>query len=391
MTPLSVKRLSVIKPSRVLATAALCVIVSMLHGCGGGATDTHNASSGDKSGAKQVVNLYIWADFLGPDTLTAFEQQTGIKVRVSYFETDETLESRLLTGNSGFDVVDPTAPFFQRQIRSGAYLPLDKGKIPNLVNLDPAIMSRVAENDPGNKYGVVYMWGTDGIGYNEALLARALHNVPVNSWRLILDPTYAARLAGCGINIFDSPTEMVRLVLRYLGKDPNAPSPNDLAEVERDLMRIRPFVRNIDSTGYIQAMANGDLCIAVGYNGDFIQARKRALEAANGNRIAYVIPNEGSLIYFNMLAIPKDAPNAANAHAFINYLLSPPVIAKISNAIGYANANAASTPLVDASIVTDTSVYPTAEERQRLFVQRDASPELSREITRIWQRFKTGQ
>ena len=252
-------------------------------------------------------------------------------------------------------------------------------------------MSRVAENDPGNRYGVVYMWGTDGIGYNKAMVARALPNVPINSWRILLDPAYAARLAPCGINIFDSPTEMVRLVLRYLGRDPNAPSPQDLTEVEHVLLKIRPFVRTIDSPGYIQAMANGDICISVGYNGDFIQARKRALEAANGNRIAYVIPDEGSLIYFNMLAIPKDAPNAANAHALINYLLSPPVIAKISNAIGYANANAAATPLVDASIVQDSAVYPTAEERARLFVQKDSSPELSREITRIWQRFKTQQ
>jgi putrescine transport system substrate-binding protein len=371
--------------------AALCVVACLVQGCGGASSGARSAAGGDKSAGKQVVNLYIWADFLGPDTLTAFEKQTGIKVRVSYFETDETLESRLLTGNSGFDVVDPTAPFFQRQIRSGAYLPLDTAKLPNLANLDPAIMARVAENDSGNKYGIVYMWGTDGIGYNKELVARTLPNVQVNSWRLILDPAYAARLAGCGINIFDSPTEMVRLVLRYLGKDPNAPGAQDLVEVERILMKIRPFVRNIDSAGYIQAMANGDLCIAVGYNGDFIQARKRAQEAGKGNQIVYVIPDEGSLIYFNMLAIPKDAPNAANAHAFINYLLSPTVIAQISNAIGYANANAAATPLVDASIVGDTAVYPTAEERKRLFVQRDASPELSREITRIWQRFKTGQ
>jgi putrescine transport system substrate-binding protein len=370
--------------------AALCV-AGLVQGCDAGDPGARRAAAGDSSAGKQVVNLYIWADFLGPDTLEVFEQQTGIKVRVSYFETDEVLESRLLTGNSGFDVVDPTAPFFQRQIRSGAYLPLDRAKLPNLVNLDPAIMERVAENDPGNQYGVVYMWGTDGIGYNQALVARALPNVPINSWRLVLDPVYAARLAGCGINVFDSPTEMARLVLRYLGRDPNSPSPQDLAEVERVLMRIRPFVRTIDSAGYIQAMANGDICVSVGYSGDFVQARKRALEAANGNRIAYVIPDEGSLIYFNMLAIPRDAPNAANAHAFINYLLSPPVIAKISNAIGYANANAAATPLVDASLVKDAAIYPTTEERARLFVQRDASPELSREIIRIWQRFKTGQ
>lgn len=370
-----------------LAIALLSAGAALVQGCGG-------ASSGPPSravGAPQVVNIYIWADFLGPDTLEGFEKQTGIKVRVSYFETDETLESRMLTGHSGFDVVDPTAPFFQRQIRSGAYQPLDPAKLPNLKNLDPTIMTRVALNDPGNKYGVVYMWGTDGIGYNEAAVAKALPNVPLDSWSLVLDPIYASRLAGCGINIFDSPSEMVRLVLRYLGKDPNTPNPQDLQAVEQVLMAIRPFVRTIDSPGYIQAMANGDICIGAGYSGDFVQSRKRAQEAGNGNRIAYMLPKEGSLIYFNMLAIPRDAPNSDNAHAFINYLLSPPVVAKISDAIGYANANVAATRLVDPSITRDLAVYPTAEEQKRLFVQMDASPELSREITRIWQRFKTGQ
>lgn len=373
------------------ALAALCAGTLPLQGCGGADTSARSAAHGDKSGGKQFVNLYIWADFLGPDTLATFEQQTGIKVRVSYFETDETLESHMLTGHSGFDVVDPTASFFERQIRSGAYLPLDPTKLPNLKNLDPTIMARVVLNDPGNKYGVVYMWGTDGIGYNEAAVSKALPNVPLDSWRLVLDPLYASRLAGCGINIFDSPSEMVRLVLRFLGKDPNAPSSQDLQAVEHVLMTIRPFVRTIDSPGYIQAMANGDICIGVGYSGDFVQSRKRAQETGNGKRIAYMIPKEGSLIYFNMLAIPRDAPDSDNAHTFINYLLSPPVVAKISNAIGYANANVAATRLVDPSITGDIAVYPTAKERQRLFVQMDVSPELSREITRIWQRFKTGQ
>lgn len=372
--------------SRSFAAVALFIATFLLQGCGRGGAVQPGAG-----GDPQVVNLYIWADFLGPDTVTDFEKQTGIKVRVSYFETDETLESRMLTGHSGFDVVDPTAPFFQRQIRSGAYQPLDPGQLPNLKNLDSSIMARVAANDPGNRYGVVYMWGTDGIGYNEAAMAKALPGVPLDSWRLILDPAYASRLAGCGINIFDSSTEMIRLVLRYLGKDPNAPSPQDLAAVEHVLLAIRPFVRTIDSPGYIEAMANGDICIGVGYSGDFVQSRKRAHEAGNGNRIAYVIPKEGSLVYFNMLAIPRDAPHAANAHAFIDYLMSPPVAAKISNVIGYANANERATPLVDPSLTADTAVYPTNEEKNRLFVQLDSPPPLSREITRIWQRFKTGQ
>jgi len=376
---------------KLFAMAMLCLSASFMISCGSPDSGSRKTQAGDKNADNKVLNFYNWADFIAPDTIASFEKLTGVKVRASYFETDETLEGRMLTGNSGFDVVVPTAPFMQRQIRSGAYLPLDKTKLPNLVNLDPAIMARVALNDPGNAHGVVYMWGTAGIGYNVKMVAEVLPKVPPNSWRLIFDPTFTARLATCGINILDSPSEVVRLVLKYLDKNPNAPSPQDLADVETVLVKIRPYIRNIDSSGYVQAMANGDICIALGYNGDFVQARKRAKEAKNGISIDYVIPEEGSLIYFNMLAIPRDAPNAANAHLFINYLMNPQVIANITNFIGYANANAAASPLLDASIASDPVIYPPPDQQRRLFVQSDDSPEQSRAITRIWQRFKTAQ
>jgi putrescine transport system substrate-binding protein len=374
-----------------LAAALLCVSTSFILSCGNSESDARNGHADGKNADNKVLNFYNWADFIAPDTIASFEKLTGVKVRASYFETDETLEGRMLTGNSGFDVVVPTAPFMQRQIRSGAYLPLDKTKLPNLVNLDPAIMARVALNDPGNAHGVVYMWGTAGIGYNVKMVAEVLPKVPLNSWHLIFDPAFTARLATCGINILDSPSEVVRLVLKYLEKNPNAPSTQDLADVETVLVKIRPYIRNIDSSGYVQAMANGDICIALGYNGDFVQARKRATEAKNGITIDYVIPEEGSLIYFNMLAIPRDAPHAANAHLFINYLMNPRVIADISNFLGYANANSAASPLLDPSIVADTAVYPTPDEQQRLFVQMDDSPEQLRAVTRLWQKFKTAQ
>jgi len=218
-----------------------------------------------------------------------------------------------------------------------------------------------------------------------------LPGVPVDSWRLIFDPAIAAKLAKCGISTLDAPAGVVRLVLKYLGRNPNAPSAQDLADAEGVLHGIRPYIRTIDSSNIIETMANGDICIALGYNGDFFQARQRAKEAKNGIQIDYLIPQEGSLLWFDMLAIPRDAPHVANAHLFINYLMDPQVIAHVTNSIGNANANTAATPLIDASIAEDTGVYPTPEQQRRLFVQMDDSPEQSRAITRIWQRFKTAQ
>ncbi|HEY4969208.1 MAG TPA: polyamine ABC transporter substrate-binding protein [Steroidobacteraceae bacterium] len=363
----------------------------LLTGCGNPDSGARNVRAVDKNDDDKVLNFYNWADYLAPDTIASFEQSTGIKVRVSYFETNESLEARMLTGNSGFDVVVPTAPFFQRQIRSGAYLSLDKAKLPNLVNLDPAIMARVALNDPGNTHGVVYAWGTYGIGYNEKSVAAALPGVPLDSWRLVFDPKFAAKLAACGINFLDAPAGVERLVLKYLGRDPNSPSQQDLADVEKTLIKIRPYIRNIDSSIDTEALANGDVCVALTYNGTAFQARRRAHEANNGITIRYVIPNEGSLLWFDMLAIPRDAPHAANAHLFINYLMNPSVIARISNFIGNANANSAATPLLDKDIVADAIVYPPPDLQRRLFVQLEDSPEQSRAITRIWQRFKTAQ
>lgn len=341
---------------------------------------------------EKVLNLFWWSDFMAPDTIANFEKQTGIKVNISYYDSEETLETRMLAGQSGFDVVDPAAPyFFQRQIRSGAYMPLDKTQLPNLTHLDPAIMSRVALADPGNAHGAVYMWGTVGIGYNKDKVALALPNVPLNSWHVIFDPVTAAKLSKCGIQILDSPAEVVPIVLRYLGKDANAWNLKDLEEVERVLTAVRPYIRNIDTSSYLEAIANGDLCLVVGYNSDFVQARRRANEAKNGIHVGYAIPQEGSIVYFNMLAIPKDAPHPENAHLFINYLMKPEVIAGITNFVGSANANLAATPLLDPAIANDTASYPTPAQRETLFVQTESTPEQARAITRLWQKFKTGQ
>lgn len=359
------------------AAALACAATGMLAGC-------HRADSG-------AVNLYIWADYLAPDTIANFEKRTGIKVHLSFFETNEVLESRVLTGNSGYDVVVPTAPFFERQIGSGAYLPLDRQQLPNLGNMDPSLMAEVAHNDPGNAHGVVYLWGSYGIGYNEDKLAAALPGVAPDSWRLIFDPAYASRLAGCGISMLDAPAGVVRLVLSFLGRDPNAASARDLADAEAQLLKIRPYIRTIDSTNIIESMANGDICVALGYNGDFVMAGRRAKEAGNGIRVGYAIPREGSLLWFDMLGIPKDAPHAANAHRLVNYLMEPRVIADVSNFVGYANGNAAATALLDPAIRANPIVYPPQDARRRLFVQMQDPPEQARAMTRLWQRFKTGQ
>jgi putrescine transport system substrate-binding protein len=350
----------------------------------GAAADTGTAKGG-------VLNLYIWSDYLAADTLSNFEKQTGIKVHVAYFDTNETLETKLLAGSSGYDVVVPTASYFERQIKAGVYLTLDKSKLPNLKNMDPQLMAKVALHDPGNAHGIIYTWGTNGIGYNEKMVRELMPDAPLDSWRMVFDPAVASKVAKCGISVLDSPAEMLRAVYSYLGKDANSQSPSDLVQAEAVLTKIRPFIRNINSSEYIEALANGDLCIAVGYNGDVMQARDRAREANKGIEVKYYVPKEGSILWFDMLAIPKDAPDPDSAYAYLNYIMTPQVIADISNFKRYANANAASQPLVLPAVKDDPGIYPPPEQRQKLAVQLADSADQTRAITRVWQKFKTGQ
>jgi putrescine transport system substrate-binding protein len=367
----------------------------LLSACGGpkgpkGAGNEDRAASGAADSGK-VLNLYIWSDYLAPNTLSDFERETGTKVNASYFDANETLETKLLAGSSGFDVVVPTASYFERQIKAGVYLTLDKSKLPNLKNMDPQLMERVAQHDPGNAHGVIYMWGTNGIGYNEKMVKELMPDAPLDSWRLVFDPAVASKIAKCGISVLDSPAEMMRVVLSYLGRDPNSQKPEDAAAAEDTLLKIRPYIRNINSSEYIEALANGDLCVAVGYNGDILQARDRARDANKGVDIKYIVPKEGSILWFDMLAIPKDAPHPDAAYAYLNYIMDPKVTADISNFKRYANANAASAPYVQDSVRNDPGIYPPPELRQKLAVQLADSPDQTRAITRLWQKFKTGQ
>jgi putrescine transport system substrate-binding protein len=364
-----------------------------LSACGDRKAPSNAASAptpGTAAGGK-VLNLYIWSDYLAADTLSNFEKLTGIKVHAAYFDTNETLETKLLAGSSGFDIVVPTASYFERQIKAGVYLPLDKSKLPNLRYMDGLLMSKVALHDPGNAHGVIYMWGTNGIGYNEKMIKALLPNAPLDSWRMVFDPAVASKVAKCGISVLDSPAEMMRAVYNYLGKDPNSQNPDDLVQGEAVLLKIRPFIRNINSSEYIEALANGDICLAVGYNGDILQARDRAREANKGVEIKYAVPKEGSILWFDMLAIPKDAPDPDSAYAFINYILTPRVIADISNFKRYANADAQAQSLLDPSVRDDPAIYPPVAQREKLAVQLSDSADQTRAITRVWQKFKTGQ
>jgi putrescine transport system substrate-binding protein len=367
-----------------------CVLV--LSACGDRKSASGAGSAADKGAdGGKVLNLYIWSDYLAANTLPDFEKQTGIKVHVAYFDANETLETKLLAGSSGYDIVVPTASYFERQIKAGVYLTLDKSKLPNLKNMDPQLMAKVALHDPGNDHGIIYMWGTNGIGYNEKMVKELMPDAPLDSWRMVFDPAVASKVAKCGISVLDSPAEMMRAVYSYLGKDPNSQSADDLAQAEAVLLKIRPYIRNINSSEYIEALANGDLCVAVGYNGDVMQARDRAREANKGIDIKYAVPKEGSILWFDMLAIPKDAPDPDSAYAFMNYIMTPQVIADISNFKRYANGNAAAQPLVSASVKDDPGIYPPVEQRQKLAVQLADSADQTRAITRVWQKFKTGQ
>jgi putrescine transport system substrate-binding protein len=368
------------------AISALGLLLS-LSACGGKpAADGNSTAAGPK-----VLNLYIWSDYLAPNTLADFEKQTGIKVHVAYYDTNETLETKLLAGSSGYDVVVPTASYFERLIKAGAFMVLDKSKLPNLKNMDPQLMARVTHNDPDNAHGVIYLWGTNGIGYNEKMVKALMPDAPLDSWSLVFDPAVAAKVAKCGISVLDSPAEMIRAVFSYLGKDPNSQSAEDLVAAESVLTKIRPFIRNIHSSEYIEALANGDLCIAVAYNGDVMQARDRAREANKGIDIKYSVPKEGTILWFDMLAIPKDAPDPDSAYAFLNYMMDPKVIADVSNFKRYADANAAAQALVLPEVKNDPGIYPTPQQRQELTVQLSDSPDQPRAVTRVWQKFKTGQ
>ncbi len=349
------------------------------------------ATANQPAAEEKVLNLYIWNDYLAPDTIANFEKETGIEVAVSNYGSNEELDAKLAAGNSGYDVVVPSASAYERQIKSGYYQPLDKSKLPNLANMDPEIQQRLAIQDPDNAHAVLHTWGTTGIGYNPAKVKAANPNAPLDSWSLVFDPSVAQSLQKCGIAVLDSATEMFSMVLTYLGKDPNSQNPDDLNAAGEAMMKFRPYLKYVDTQRMITDLANGEICVAVGYNGDILQARDRAAENKTGQEIEYMIPKEGSIMWFDSYLIPKDAPHPGNAHTFINYMLRPEVIAAVTNSTKYANGNLQATELVDASVSNDPGVYPPPEVRTKLAPDLTDSEETTQIMTRLWQRFMTGR
>lgn len=342
--------------------------------------------------APKVLNVYNWSDYIGEDTIANFEKETGIKVTYDVFDSNEVLEAKLMAGNTGYDIVVPSLTFLSRQIQAGVFQELDKSRLSNYGNLDPAFMALLAQNDPGNAHSLPYLWGTTGIGYNVAKVKEALgEDAPVDSWALVFEPENLAKLKGCGVAILDTPSEIIPPVLQYLGEDPNSFDEAVIQKGVDRLKELRPHITYFHSSQFINDLANGDICVAVGWSGDIIQAQGRAAEAGKGIEIAYSIPKEGAPMWFDMLAIPKGAANVDNAYLFLDYLMRPEVMAGVQNYVMYASANQAALPMVDEAVLQDPGIYPTEETKAKLFTLAVLPPEVDRLFTRHWTTLKTGQ
>jgi len=337
------------------------------------------------------VKIFNWSDYIDESILADFTKETGIKVTYDVFDSNEVLETKLLAGKTGYDIVVPTGAFLSRQIKAGVFQKLDKSKLTNLGNVWPEISKRTDVYDPGGEHAITYMWGTTGIGYNEAKVKERMADAPVNSWDLVFKPEIAAKFKDCGIFMLDSPEDILSSALRYLGLDPNTKNEEDLKKAGDLLKAVRPYVRKFHSSEFINALADGDICIAVGWSGDILQARDRAEEAKNGHVIKYSIPKEGAMMWFDMMAIPRDAENVAEAHEFLNYLLRPEVIAKASNYVNYANANLPSKEFLNEEVKGDTAIYPDDETLANLFVKLAYDAKTQRVVTRQWTGIVTGK
>ena len=337
------------------------------------------------------VHIYNWSDYIGEDTLAQFEAATSIKPLYDVFDSNETLEGKLLAGRSGYDIVVPSNHFLGKQIKAGAFQKLDKAKLANWNNLDPALLKQLETNDPGNQYAVPYLWGTNGIGYNVEKIKAVLGVDSIDSWAVLFEPENMAKLSQCGVAFLDSADEMIPAVLNYLGLDPNSTDPDDLAKAEAKLLAVRPYVTYFHSSKYIGDLANGEICVAAGFSGDVLQAADRAADAGQGVEIAYSIPKEGGNLWFDMLAIPADAANVEQAHAFIDFLLQPQVIAEVSDYVGYANPNTQAGALMDQEVRNDPSVYPPQAVLDKLFISAELPVRVQRLMTRSWTRIKSGQ
>ncbi len=337
------------------------------------------------------VRVYNWSDYIDEELLTKFEEETGIKLIYDVFDSNEVLETKMLAGGSGYDVVVPSGTFLQRQIQAGAFQKLDKDKLPNLANMWDVVSSRTEQYDPDNAYSINYMWGTTGIGVNVGKVTEILgDDAPMNSLELVLNPDNMSKLADCGVHFLDAPAEMIPMTLKYIGEDPDSHDPDVLAKAEPVLTAVRPYIQKFHSSEYINALANGDICVAVGWSGDILQARDRAAEAENGVEIEYFAATEGAQMWFDQMAIPVDAPNPDAAHVFLNFIMDAKNMAAASNYVYYANGNKASQEFLEEDVIGDVAIYPDAATLENLFTTTPYPAKVQRIVTRMWTKIKSG-
>ncbi len=341
--------------------------------------------------AAEEVRVYNWSDYIDELLLDKFQQETGIDLIYDVFDSNEVLETKMLAGGSGYDVVVPSGTFLQRQIMAGAFQKLDDSKLPNRDNMWELVENRTEQYDPGNEYSINYMWGTTGIGVNVDKVREVLgEDAPINSLDLVFKPENMEKLASCGVHMLDAPAEMIPMALKFLGEDPDSHDPDVIAKVEDVFMPVRPYIQKFHSSEFINALANGDICVAVGWSGDILQARDRAAEAGNGVNIAYHAPKEGAQMWFDQMAIPVDAPNPDAAHKFLNFIMEPENAAAASNYVYYANGNKASQEYLDDEVINDPAIYPDEETLNNLFTTTPFEPKVQRVVTRLWTKIKSG-
>ena len=347
----------------------------------------------EDSNIKQEVRVYNWSDYIADSTIREFEKETGIDVTYDVYDSNEVLEGKLLSGNTGYDIVGPSSEFMGRQIIAGVYQKLNKDALYNYDNLDPAMMNLLENLDPDNAHSIPYLWGTTGIGYNKQKAIEVMGvDFAMNTLDVVFIPEIIAKFQHCGVAFLDAPSEMFKAALHYLGLNPNSQNPKDYQEQSTELFNnVRPYIQYFHSSKYINDLANGDICLAFAWSGDVLQAADRASESGNGVQIEYRIPKEGTLMWFDMLAIPADAPNPGNAHKFLNYILKPEVIAEISNKVNFANANIPSKSLIKADSLNNPDIYPEEELMRKLFVAKILPPDIDRVMTRQWVDIKSQQ
>lgn len=382
----------------LLASALMSLFLAACGGNGQSADSgkpADSSASGTASAAdgSNQLNLYIWSDYVDPETVKKFEADNNIQIRTDYYDSNETLEAKVLTGNSGYDLVVPSIANVSRQIQAGAYQEIDKSQIANYGNLDPELMKLMEQVDPGNKYAVPYFWGINTIGINKDAVAKALgtDQLPANAWDLVFKPEYTNKLKSCGISFFDSPLEQYPLALNYIGKNPNSQDADDLKAATDMMKAVRPDIKRFSGSGYINDLANGDLCVAIGYGGDLNIAKNRAAEAKNGINIEVLVPNTGVAIWIDSFMIPKDARNVANAHKYINYTLDPNVAAANGNFVTYAPASKPARDLMEEAHRSNTSIFPSDEVKANSFVILPKTADASRLMTRLYQGLMTAQ